>query len=197
MNPALILGAFVCAGLIHVSAFVGTSLSPLRKVDSKYLNQYVSNLYRVNGILQSGSNTCEFEQITVGVRQQLNAAVDAGKAPKEITEIVLGFIEEYSSSFQEAGETPENFGYQVSNMLKYTMEALSDPYQFSANHQAIREPFDFYKWGNDFLRPLIIRERSKLFGKENALQLMETIRNGGNAVILSNHQTEADPQVQF
>lgn len=49
--------------------------------------------------------------------------------------------------------------------------------------------------GNDFLRPLIIEEESKLEGVENANQILEKLKKGENVVILSNHQTEADPQV--
>jgi hypothetical protein len=49
--------------------------------------------------------------------------------------------------------------------------------------------------GNDFLKPLIIKEKSKLVGKENAERIKALLEQGDNIVILSNHQTEADPQV--
>lgn len=49
--------------------------------------------------------------------------------------------------------------------------------------------------GNNFIRPLIINEQSKLVGVDNAKKILDQINQGQNVVILSNHQTEADPQV--
>lgn len=49
--------------------------------------------------------------------------------------------------------------------------------------------------GNDFLRPLVITEQSRLVGREQAEKLQAFLAQGHNVIILSNHQTEADPQV--
>jgi glycerol-3-phosphate O-acyltransferase len=49
--------------------------------------------------------------------------------------------------------------------------------------------------GNDFLKPLIILDQSILRGGDNLGKISEYIAKGDNVVILSNHQTEADPQV--
>jgi glycerol-3-phosphate O-acyltransferase len=49
--------------------------------------------------------------------------------------------------------------------------------------------------GNDFLKPLIILDQSILRGGDNLGKISEYIAKGENVVILSNHQTEADPQV--
>ena len=42
---------------------------------------------------------------------------------------------------------------------------------------------------------MIINEQSKLVGVDHAKKILEKINQGQNVVILSNHQTEADPQV--
>lgn len=55
---------------------------------------------------------------------------------------------------------------------------------------------DVFVRGNDFLRPMIISERSKLEGRENVDKIEEYIQRGDNVIFLSNHQTEADPQVR-
>ncbi len=71
---------------------------------------------------------------------------------------------------------------------------------------AVRVKFDSYltsyHWyviaffrGNDFLKPLIVMEQSRLLGLENAHNIQSAIDKGDNVIILSNHQTEADPQV--
>ena len=53
----------------------------------------------------------------------------------------------------------------------------------------------FFYRGNDFLRPLVKFEETKLFNVEYAHQISEYIKKGENVVMLSNHQTEVDPQV--
>ena len=49
--------------------------------------------------------------------------------------------------------------------------------------------------GNEFLKPLIILDQSILRGADNLNKITEYVAKGDNIVILSNHQTEADPQV--
>jgi glycerol-3-phosphate O-acyltransferase len=49
--------------------------------------------------------------------------------------------------------------------------------------------------GNDFLKPLVKFDESALFGVENLNEIKELTSKGANVVFLSNHQTEADPQV--
>ena len=56
--------------------------------------------------------------------------------------------------------------------------------------------FKFYRRrGNEFLKPLIILDQSILRGADNLNKISEYVAKGDNIVILSNHQTEADPQV--
>lgn len=43
---------------------------------------------------------------------------------------------------------------------------------------------------------MIISERSKLEGRENVDKIEQYIERGDNVIFLSNHQTEADPQVR-
>ena len=56
-------------------------------------------------------------------------------------------------------------------------------------------PFLLTYRGNDFLHPLVILKKSKIEGAEYAKKILETLERGENVIILSNHQTEADPQV--
>ena len=106
----------------------------------------------------------------------------------------LSLILLYSSSIQ-AGIPPEKFQYIVGSFVKHADMALKQPYQFSPYHKSIREPFDYYAWGNDFMRTLIIEEQSQLIGVEQFQEIDTLTKQGDNIWILSNHQTEADPQV--
>lgn len=47
------------------------------------------------------------------------------------------------------------------------LECVKQPYQFEPYHKAIREPFDYYKLGNEFAGGVINREDSKLVGMCN------------------------------
>ncbi|KAJ1433148.1 hypothetical protein B484DRAFT_326941 [Ochromonadaceae sp. CCMP2298] len=83
----------------------------------------------------------------------------------------------------------------IGTFVKGVSEASKNPFKFEAYHAAIREPFDYYTWGNDFMRPLVINDMSRAVGVERLKDIDEAIARGENVLLLSNHQTEADPQV--
>ena len=136
-----------------------------------------------------------FTEVKDKLLNQLEVSARSGVMPPEFAGILSGFVNDYAHSSLEARKTPEAFEYHVSTLMKNVMQAIMEPYPFAPNHKAIREPFDYYKWGNDFLRPLVIQEESKIVGLENAKKIQELTARGENVIILSNHQTEADPQV--
>ena len=105
------------------------------------------------------------------------------------------FLDEYGTSNIEANQSPEKFKDIIFSFLNGIQLAMREPHPFEPYHKAIREPFDYYKWGNDFMKPLIILDQSILRGEQNFKKISECIGKGENVVILSNHQTEADPQV--
>lgn len=105
------------------------------------------------------------------------------------------FMEEYTESNQEANYPPEAFANNMAVFLKSVAKSIENPHPFDPFHKAIRQPFDYFAWGNNFIRPLVIFEESKLFGSEFAKEIAEASKRGENVVILSNHQTEVDPQV--
>ena len=108
-----------------------------------------------------------------------------------------GFLNDYKQSNIDANESQLQYKSNLLTFLKSILESYQNPYPFKPFHQAIREPFDYYTWGNNFLKPLIIKEQSKLEGSNNFEDLQQRLNKGENVVILSNHQTEADPQVHL
>lgn len=129
------------------------------------------------------------------VKKRIKSKME-GKVPEpSISAMMDSFLEEYASSSIEANNPPELFESNIGNFFKGIIESLVSPYQFQPFHTSLRTPFDYYQWGNDFFRTLIIKEQSRLVGKENAQKILEITNKGENVVILSNHQTEADPQV--
>jgi glycerol-3-phosphate O-acyltransferase len=83
-------------------------------------------------------------------------------------------------------------------ILKVFLERLEElekhPFTFEPYHQKVREPFDYYKFSLDFIRPLIELEGSKIKGFDVLEKIDLQLKRGENVVLLSNHQTETDPQ---
>ena len=71
---------------------------------------------------------------------------------------------------------------------------LENPFIFQPYHEKIRTPFDYYKFGIDFLRPLVNIKESTLTGKNNISTIKNVLKRGNNVILFSNHQIEADPQ---
>jgi hypothetical protein len=137
----------------------------------------------------------EYQQIKSAILSKVAIYEGASEQQKTFISIFIDFLQGYYDSCLEAGESPQNFKQSVSVLLKAVQQSSSNPFKFQPYHKMVREPFDYYTWGNSFMRPLIIAEKSRLLGKENFQKIREILAKGENAVILSNHQTEADAQV--
>ncbi|MBI2742574.1 MAG: 1-acyl-sn-glycerol-3-phosphate acyltransferase [Chlamydiales bacterium] len=71
---------------------------------------------------------------------------------------------------------------------------IASPFTFAPYHEHIRKPFDYYKFGNEFARPLIDFPHSSVHGLAHADEAVRLLKNNENVIFLANHQTEADPQ---
>lgn len=115
--------------------------------------------------------------------------------PHEISATLGEFYSTYVQAVRNNGYNPGTLEPLLESFLDLVAAQLADPYRFELYHEKITEPFDYYRFGMEFLRPLIDLEHSKFFG-ENALeQLRLQVERGENAILLANHQTEPDPQV--
>nr|AFV66469.1 GPAT [Lilium hybrid cultivar] len=72
---------------------------------------------------------------------------------------------------------------------------VEDPFTFSPHHKAIREPFDYYMFGQNYIKPLVDFRRSYIGNITLFDDIEEKLKQGHNVVLVSNHQTEADPAV--
>jgi glycerol-3-phosphate O-acyltransferase len=85
---------------------------------------------------------------------------------------------------------------QLFDQLKvFIKQQVEQPYSFQVFHQSIREPFDFYQFGLDFIRPLIDFSYSKVIGLEQFQQIRHQLDHKENVILLANHQIEPDPQI--
>ena len=78
------------------------------------------------------------------------------------------------------------------NMIKTYAQQLADPYEFPSYHKAIREPFDYYKLGNEYVGALIDWKRSLICHQERLDTIQKQLDAGENVILLANHQSEAD-----
>lgn len=113
-----------------------------------------------------------------------------GLLSAHLAKILASFFESYKETSEDPHEVTERF---FITFLERVKEQAVAPYQFQAFHKKLRTPFDYYRLGIDFLRPLIKWEESSVLGQENLEKVKHLLKENHNVVFFSNHQTEADP----
>ncbi|MEI6531711.1 MAG: 1-acyl-sn-glycerol-3-phosphate acyltransferase [Chlamydiota bacterium] len=105
------------------------------------------------------------------------------------------FLQEFYEDYQKAtGKTDKELDPWFSTFLQLLHEQILHPYAFEPFHKAIRAPFDYWQFGQDLVKPLVA-EGSSVIGRD-VLELIEkALAKKENVVLLSNHQTEMDPQI--
>lgn len=118
-----------------------------------------------------------------------------GTFSPKLQNICEEFFTCYARILHETGKSQRDHIDILNNFLKYVEEQAVTPYQFEPYHEAIRKPFDFFAFGQEFIRPLINFETSTFTGEENLEKVRAQVKRKENVVFLGNHQTEAEPQV--
>ncbi len=116
----------------------------------------------------------------------IGALVQNKPVPKELKDGFLAFC----SSYEQAVQNPPLDAFNT--FFKAVEKQLVSPFQFSPYHESIQE---YYDLGLDFIRPLIDFSKSAVLGKGALKGIHEAIKNRENVILLSNHQTEIDPQI--
>jgi glycerol-3-phosphate O-acyltransferase len=80
-------------------------------------------------------------------------------------------------------------------LIELVAEYIQHPTNFEIFHQSVREPFDYYQFGLNFIRPLIDFKQSKVFGISSIEKIRKQLNAGENVILFGNHQTEPDPQI--
>ncbi|MCB1107419.1 MAG: 1-acyl-sn-glycerol-3-phosphate acyltransferase [Chlamydiia bacterium] len=133
-----------------------------------------------------------------GKIQSLLARIDrlaiSEEIPDKYSQIFKEFLRSYQSVVEEHGKDLDAFLEIFNVFIRLVIEQFRSPFQFQPYHEKLRVPFDYYKFGLDFLRPLVDLPHSTLTGTEN-LDLIETfLKKKENVILFANHQIEADPQ---
>ncbi|KAL3497905.1 hypothetical protein ACH5RR_040637 [Cinchona calisaya] len=133
------------------------------------------------------------EDLLSGIRE----AAESGRLPLNVTQGMEELYQNYRSAVYQSGD-PKAPDVVLSNMAlafdRIFMD-VKDPFEFSSYHKAIREPFDYYMFGQNYIRPLIDFRNSYVGNISLFCEIGEKLLQGENIVLISNHQTEADPAV--
>lgn len=131
----------------------------------------------------------------MGFLDAINRNVSAGRLPEALGEGLQEFYESYSLALKENGKKIDMEEPLLCQFLDFVIEQLRAPFAFEPYHQQITSPFDYYRFGLDFIRPLIIFESSRLLNSKNIDLICRQLEAKDNVILLANHQTEPDPQV--
>lgn len=80
------------------------------------------------------------------------------------------------------------------SFLDLIKKQIENPYPFQLYHKKIREPYDYFKFGIEFMSPMIDKKNSTILGKDRLHEIEGHLSRNHNVIFLANHQTEADPQ---
>lgn len=117
------------------------------------------------------------------------------KVPEKYRRILLSFYHCYQKAILDAGQSFDAMYQPLFTFLEQIEPQFEHPYSFEPYHQKVRAPFDFYRFGLDFMRPLINLSSSQVLGLEQVDAICSQLKKGENVILLANHQTEADPQI--
>lgn len=132
--------------------------------------------------------------MTHSLYTEVEEAISSGKLSNKIGSNFLSFYNHYSDALKDHPEH-DRLKQLFSPYLKYIIEQVKSPYTFLPYHEQIRTPIDYYQFGQEIFLPLIVMEDSQVLGKEDFKKITEIVKRKENAILFSNHQTEADPQI--
>jgi glycerol-3-phosphate O-acyltransferase len=118
-----------------------------------------------------------------------------GNIPEKVYRSCLSLYQSYAHSMEASGFNMELYDHLFDFLLRHVKEQVRHPYKFEPFHQKIREPIDYYHFGIEFIRPLVDRQKTRIFLVENVDKIQKQINQGENVILFANHQTEVDPQL--
>jgi len=121
----------------------------------------------------------------------LESMLNEKTLPEKYYQIILNFYQCYKSA--EIDKTAHEKIFNI--FLPLILEQIKNPFKFQNYHEMVREPFDYYQFGLDFVRPLIDLKNSNVFGVDELSEMTNKISKGENVILFANHQTEVDPQI--
>jgi glycerol-3-phosphate O-acyltransferase len=129
-----------------------------------------------------------------GVLSKLAGYLEKGLIDAKLRHLIVDFYRCYqaaSTKLPDPAKQQQLFG----RLLELVIAQIKNPYPFSIFHRSLRQPFDYYQFGLDFIRPFVDFSRSRIFGESSLQMIQKQLKRGENVILLANHQTEPDPQI--
>lgn len=120
---------------------------------------------------------------------------DSGAIPKKSFQIMKNFLKDYVTTLVNSGQSEELAIALFSQYADLLKEIIEKPFYFEPYHSMITKPFDYYKFGMDFVRPLINLDQSAYLGQIHLKKVAQQLKAKENVIFLANHQTEIDPHI--
>jgi glycerol-3-phosphate O-acyltransferase len=117
------------------------------------------------------------------------------EVPSKYQQFLYDVAATYRSIIADAGLPPEKADQVLGEFLWAVGEHVLHPFEFEPYHRLITEPFDYYRFGLEFFRPLVDKAHSTLTGRDRLQRITAQLAGGENVIFLANHQSEADPQI--
>lgn len=125
---------------------------------------------------------------------ELDACEKRGEISPKLRKILENFYLCYKEAVKKGNKGAFDHEERFLVFLERVKEQIASPFVFGSYHEHILEPFNYYRFGNEFARPLIDFPHSSVQGLLHADKAVQQLKQGDNVIFLANHQTEADPQ---
>ncbi|MCC7007964.1 MAG: 1-acyl-sn-glycerol-3-phosphate acyltransferase [Acidobacteria bacterium] len=127
-------------------------------------------------------------------RRRLSTLVADPRFPAQFGSILQHFYDQYHEALANAGLPRDRADDLWCTFIEQLEAQIESPFVFEPYHGQITAPFDHYRFGLEFLRPLVDRSRSSVRGLPELDRIAAQLAAGENVILLANHQTEGDPQ---
>lgn len=117
-----------------------------------------------------------------------------GEIPEKIVTILHQFFLSYTEAVENTGHAIEEHVPLFERYLSYVAQQFKAPYPFEPYHERVLQPVNYYRFGLDFIRPLVKFDACKTVRLDLVDQMEKQLKAGDNVILFANHQTEPDPQ---
>ncbi len=131
----------------------------------------------------------------MGFETLLKEKRDAKEISDKIYGIFVQLHQTYSASMQAQGFQMADYDHLFVTLLSLVIEQVRQPHHFEPYHKAITEPYNYYRFGIEFIRPLVDKNRSYIHLPDNLEKIEQQLNHGESVILFANHQTEVDPQL--
>lgn len=117
-----------------------------------------------------------------------------GKLTAEMSETLHAFYGTYVNAATKNGYDKQTIENLLLEFLNLVLKQRETSFFFEPYHKRIMKPIDYYHFGINFIRPLVVMKGSNVYHLNQVAQMVAQLKAGDNVILFSNHQTELDPQ---